>query len=259
MYYFIVFYVIVNNVIKMSMRVLYIIVSILLFTPLSIMGQTEIEPVEPAPTAEYTDREGEDNILSAGEEYVGEAPLTVLFSANAEDVEGYSAVCMWTFTNDDNQEVFLTRYDESVEYDFLKAGSFSVALKVTYTNTSNPDILYEYEFDPFKISIGESSIKVPNAFSPNGDGINDYLNVYDVKSIISMRASVYNRWGQELYTWGLDEIDCEECGWDGTYNGQPVKDGVYFVVVIARGADGIKYELKKAVNLLRRFTEESMR
>lgn len=248
--------VIIVKLMSMRQKIIFLLfVVTLLSVPSVIMAQSIAEPVEPIPTADYTDSDGDEQTLSAGEDYAGEAPLNVLFSANAEEVEDYSTVCVWTFTNNDNQELFLTRYDESVDYEFLKAGSFSIALKVTYTNTQNPDIIYEYEFAPFTISIGESSIKVPNAFSPNGDGINDYLNVYDVKSIISFRGSVYNRWGQELYTWGIDEMNCEECGWDGTYNGKPVKDGVYFVVIIARGADGIKYELKRDVNLLRGYSE----
>lgn len=241
---------------NMQQKIIYLLfATALLFAPSFLWAQTVVEPVEPVPTASYTDEEGVEQTLAAGESYTGGAPFEVLFSANAEEAEGYSVVCVWTFTDNDNQKEFLTRYDDAVEYEFLSAGSFSVSLKVTYTSTQNPEIIYEYESSPFTISIGESSLEVPNAFSPNGDGINDYFNVYNVASIISFRASIYNRWGQELYSWGLDEMECEECGWDGTYNGKPVKAGVYFVVVIARGADGIKYEYKKDVNLLRDYNE----
>ena len=52
-------------------------------------------------------------------------------------------------------------------------------------------------------------------------------------------------------------MECENCGWDGTYKGTPVKEGVYFVVVQAVGADGIKYDIRSAVNLLRGYTEET--
>ena len=55
----------------------------------------------------------------------------------------------------------------------------------------------------------------------------------------------------------MDEMDCEVCGWDGTYNGSPVKDGEYYVVVQARGADGINYDIRQDVNLLRGYIEES--
>ena len=41
----------------------------------------------------------------------------------------------------------------------------------------------------------------------------------------------------------------------GTNNGTPVKEGVYFVRVIAKGADGREYNIKKDINLLRSYTE----
>ena len=44
-------------------------------------------------------------------------------------------------------------------------------------------------------------------------------------------------------------------GWDGTHNGKPVKDGVYYCLVKAKGADGIRYNYKRDVNLLRGYTE----
>jgi gliding motility-associated-like protein len=158
--------------------------------------------------------------------------------------------------HDDNPEPVLIRYDADVSYDFRQAGLFTVGLKVVYTHRSNPNLILEYEYEPFTISISESSLKVPNAFSPNGDGINDYFNVYDVKSIVKFSGAIYNRWGHQLYTWGIDEIDCEQCGWDGTYKATAVKDGVTIVAVNALGTDGFKYEIKSAVNLLRGFSEE---
>lgn len=210
----------------------------------------------PEPSAIVIDKEGNSTELSAGE--AGEpfeAPLKGVFSANANEYEDYSIVCTWSFTRNDEQMPFLTRYDSDIEYEFLEAGTYSVSLYVTYTSRVNPELVLEYEYDPFFITIAESSLKVPNAFSPNGDGINDYFNVYDVKSIVSFNAAIYNRWGQQLYSWGIDEMTCEQCGWDGTYKGKDVKDGVYFVVVKAKGADGIDYEIHGDVNLLRGYIE----
>ncbi len=218
-------------------------------------AQSSIEA--PVPTALAVDKDGVEVELSIGDTSEPfEAPLTVRFSANAGEYAGYSRVCRWTFKKSDEQTDFLIRYDTDVEYEFLEAGAYTVSLYVTYTSSGNPNLVLEYEYDPFMVSIAESSLKVPNAFSPNDDGINDYFNVYDVKSIISFHAAIYNRWGQQLYSWGIDEMTCEECGWDGTYKGKPVKDGVYFVVVNAKGADGINYEIKRDVNLLRGYIEE---
>jgi gliding motility-associated-like protein len=91
---------------------------------------------------------------------------------------------------------------------------------------------------------------MPNAFSPNGDNHNDEYKAKEYQSIVEFHAYIFNRWGQKLFEWS-DPAK----GWDGTYNGSPVKDGVYFVVIKARGADGIVYNIRKDVNLLRGFTQ----
>ena len=69
---------------------------------------------------------------------------------------------------------------------------------------------------------------------------------------MEFHAYIFNRWGQKLYEW-TDPAD----GWDGKYLGKDVKQGVYYVLVKAKGADGRKYDIKKDVNLLRGYTETS--
>lgn len=213
----------------------------------------------PSPVAKITDSKGEITEIYPGDEYSGEAPLKLELYANAPEQEGFSLVCNWEFIREGETYPFLTRYDSDLEYEVRESGTLIVQPKIVYTSIANPEIVWEFgaaDFEPFRIVVAESKIDVPNAFSPNGDGINDYFNVYNVKSIVEFNAAIYNRWGQQLYSWGIDGIDCEECGWDGTYKGKPVKDGVYFVVVTARGADGILYEIRRDVNVLRGYTED---
>ena len=95
-----------------------------------------------------------------------------------------------------------------------------------------------------------STLIFPNAFSPNGDQINDTYGAKEYKNIEEFHAYIFNRWGQKLYEW-----DDPEGGWDGTYNGKDVKQSTYFVLVKARGADGQNYNIRKDVNLLRGYTE----
>ena len=95
-----------------------------------------------------------------------------------------------------------------------------------------------------------SHLEMPNAFSPNGDGVNDTYRPKNYQNITEFKAMIFNRWGQCLYTW--TDVAGE---WDGTHKGKPVKDGVYFVRVTAKGGDGREYDIKKDVNLLRRFNE----
>ena len=104
---------------------------------------------------------------------------------------------------------------------------------------------------PSSRSFSSTNLPTSNAFSPKGDGINDvYKAKTGFKSIVDFHAIIFNRWGQKLFEWR----DPNE-GWDGTFNGKPVAQGVYFVNVKATGADGRKFHIKKDVNLLRGYNE----
>ena len=233
--------------------------SLLLLLPaLQLAAQVAIEA--PVPTLMVSDSKGEVSEFSAGGEFSGEAPVTVRLYANAEEVDGYSLVCSWEFTKEGESTPYLVRYDKDVELEIRESGATLIQPRIVYTSLSDSEVVWEFgieEYGPFRVILSESSLEAPNAFSPNGDGINDYYNVYNVKSIVSFSAAIYNRWGQQLYSWGIDQIGCEDCGWDGTYKGKDVKPGVYYVVIDAMGADGIRYEIRRDVNLLRGYTEET--
>ncbi len=62
---------------------------------------------------------------------------------------------------------------------------------------------------------------VPTAFSPNGDGRNDYLFVRG-NNLRNMRFSVFDRWGVKLF-----ETESTFNGWDGTFKNKAVDPGVY--------------------------------
>ena len=99
--------------------------------------------------------------------------------------------------------------------------------------------------DIFTISIGESDLRCPNAFSPEAsEGINDVWRV-KYKSIISFECHIFNRWGVEIF-----KFNDPSQGWDGKYKGKYVGPGVYFYVIEAKGADGKKYKLKGDINIV---------
>jgi gliding motility-associated-like protein len=129
-----------------------------------------------------------------------------------------------------------------------KSGSYGIKLYVTFVNESDT---IEYVSEQITITISESSFSCPNAFSPNGDGINDVFK-FNYKSIVKFEAVIFNRWGQKIHTMNLKNIDE---GWDGRHGNDYVKDGVYFININAVGSDGMKYEIKKAINILKGFKE----
>lgn len=91
-------------------------------------------------------------------------------------------------------------------------------------------------------------ILIPNAFSPNGDGLND---VFGPKFRIERdynidRFLIYNRWGQLVYS----NYNKRALFWDGFYNGQPADAGVYYYELLVDFRGKKKY-LKGEVHLVK--------
>ncbi len=193
----------------------------------------------------------EDGSESEENGYDGSAPMEAVFRANPQDEGEYTPHFEWRFSRQGETTPFLTRYEEDTQYTFTESGAFTVELYITFVNGTDT---LEYVCDePFSISISESKLELPNAFTPNGDGVNDVFRVKEgYESIISFEAAVFNRWGRKLYEW--KELDG---GWDGKNGGTEVPDGAYYLVVKARGADGRNYNIKKVINILRGYTEDT--
>ncbi len=85
-------------------------------------------------------------------------------------------------------------------------------------------------------------IDIPNAFSPNGDGLNDYFFPRQLlgKNITRFSMVIYNRWGQEIFK----TTKTDGRGWDGNFNGvgQPVGVYVYLIEVELDGTRSEKYQ-----------------
>lgn len=225
----------------------------LLATVLSLAAWATMTAQTVNPTATYTDTEGEVQELAAGDSYSGSAPIEVTFKANAES-NGYTGYYEWRFyTEEDQENPYLVRYDEETTYTFTTAGSHRIQLYAKFTNGDDTVEFGTEDLSPFTIGVSESRLEMPNAFSPNGDGINDiYKAKSGYQSIVEFDAYIFNRWGTKLYEW-----HDPSGGWDGTHNGKPVAQGVYFCLVKAKGADGREFNYKKDVNLLRGYTETS--
>ena len=186
------------------------------------------------------------------------APLTVLFKANPSGLEGYgSARYEWKIWNNENpSNILIHRSDEDVEHTFTESGAFTAQLYVTFYNADG-SVFYEFPEEgedpqPVTFSISTSILEFPNAISPNDDGWNDELKPKDgYQSIVNFHAAVFNRWGTRLYSW--DNVDGS---WDGKYKGKPVKDGVYFLVVSAKGADGRNFSFKKTISVISGYKNE---
>ena len=91
----------------------------------------------------------------------------------------------------------------------------------------------------------DASIFVPDAFSPNGDGVNDELRV-SIPNLKAYQMMIMNRWGTRVF-----ESTSIFKNWDGKKNNQDLPIGVYYYVI--QGEDIYKNAIKKtgSITLLR--------
>ena len=90
-------------------------------------------------------------------------------------------------------------------------------------------------------------LDVPNAFTPDGDGDNDFFNYIsngDIDQVLEFK--IYNRWGQLVY----DNEDPDN-GWDGTFNDKAQASDVYIYNISVQRLDGAGLLLQGDFTLIR--------
>lgn len=97
----------------------------------------------------------------------------------------------------------------------------------------------------------QSQVFLPNSFTPNGDGVNDYF--YPQGSGVSKITlfQVYNRWGQKVFENTQANINMASQGWDGRYNGQDLSPDTFVYILEALCDNGEKVLIKGDINLIR--------
>ncbi len=92
-------------------------------------------------------------------------------------------------------------------------------------------------------------LDLPNAFTPNGDGSNDYFMPRPLlaRGFTTFKMSIFNRWGQLLF----ETTNTEGQGWDGKFNDKAQPEGVYVYMIDATFRDGQMEHHQGNVTLLR--------
>lgn len=87
---------------------------------------------------------------------------------------------------------------------------------------------------------------IPNVFSPNNDGLNDYFGPVTDGFLHDYQMTIFNRWGQSLYI--TNKLNAR---WDGTISGAAADVGTYHYYITARCTDGTVLARKGTVMLVR--------
>ncbi len=190
----------------------------------------------------------------------GEAPLAVEFEIENSN---RGAVYEWYLYDD------ITRIGEATDVRDSLLGNITFGLTNSYVYEhpgeygvkviaiSSGDMNCRYISDVKTISVEASLFRVPNVFTPNGDGINDEFKI-ELYSVKSYSVKILNRWGRLVYEFeesdvppGLEKKRSSK-GWDGKINGKLASPGTYFYVIEAEGREieGKRYTEKGSLTLL---------
>jgi len=164
----------------------------------------------------------------------GEAPLEVSFS----DKSIRASIYKWEFGDGKDSISDMNLPDPHIYY---KPGEYSVKLTIE----SDLHCIDSMRFD--KVIVDPSSLAIPNVFTPDGDGLNDYFMV-ESKSLRRISVEVFSRSGVKVYSFfGENEALKDWIGWDGNINDSSRKatPGVYFYLIRAYGWDDVDYDGKE--------------
>jgi gliding motility-associated-like protein len=163
-----------------------------------------------------------------GDTFMFETPVT--FYNNSI----YYSDLFWNF-GDGN-----TLYNDVAPVHIYQHNIGNITVCITASNPQCADTFCKNIFVSFNALVG-----VPNAFSPNGDGINDVVKV-EGKGIVKLIFRIFNRWGEKVF-----ETTDKNIGWDGYYKGVLQEMEVYTYSVQAELINGDIIPLKGNITLLR--------
>lgn len=113
-------------------------------------------------------------------------------------------------------------------------------LEVTYSNECKASAIATINIK------SDTSLYIPNAFSPNGDGNNDLFEVYG-RELKTVHMEVFNRWGEKVY----DSMGNPFASWDGKYKGELQPPSVYVFSVEVEYLNAKKDRRSGSVTLIR--------
>lgn len=131
--------------------------------------------------------------------------------------------------------LFKASANSNYTFDHWSAGNhtftYSDSLNDTLDFTANDTIIAHFIMDedpedPTVDPSGFTGVHVPNAFSPNGDLNNDFLQYYIGYDVVSFELIIIDRWGNTMF-----KTTSETEFWDGRYKSEYVNSGIYTYVI----------------------------
>jgi gliding motility-associated-like protein len=98
----------------------------------------------------------------------------------------------------------------------------------------------------------EKRVYIPNAFTPNFDGFNDYFQVFTGPGVNNLvRMNIFDRWGELIYEVTDVDPNANDYGWDGTFRGQRMNSGIYVYFIELEFFSGERRIYEGGIHLVR--------
>ena len=97
----------------------------------------------------------------------------------------------------------------------------------------------------------DQRVYIPNAFSPNGDGINDFFTLYtDIAAFEVTDLQIFDKWGNQVFEKNNFLPNVPEIGWDGNWKGKKMQPGSYVYSAFIEFRNGNKINFKGEINIV---------
>lgn len=181
------------------------------------------------------------DVLSVQNSCFAQCPVTVTSSGVAISVYALTVNAGPDMTIQPGESVQLNGSSSSAT--FIWSPAFGVSDTNSLTPFVSPEITTVYALtatengctlqDQVVISVA-SPLFFPNTFSPDNDGTNDTWEIIGINVYTDCFVKIFDRWGQEVFqSVGYSSGKA----WDGTHNGNPLNEGVYFYIIELRDAE----------------------
>jgi gliding motility-associated-like protein len=125
----------------------------------------------------------------------------------------------------------------TAEYTITSPGKYWVTVSNSCGTKTDSVIIYDQ---------CSYAVAMPNAFTPNGDGLNDYYRLPPLNKNKLIRLRIYNRWGKLIF-----ETTNPQTGWDGNLHGQPLTSNVFVYYIETESFSGERLSSKGTFLLIR--------
>ena len=134
--------------------------------------------------------------------------ILIDFTSTSTIATGSITSSVWTFGDGNGSS------GVNVNHAYATAGTFPIVLTVTGSNGCANSYTVNY--------IVDAVLEIPNVFTPNGDGANDFLKFKNLEVLGSNNLTIFNRWGKKIF---------EQDNYKNDWNGGGYNDGTYFFIL----------------------------